>query len=245
MLNKLEETNQKLKVTNQKLEEKMLNKLVETNQKLDKTRAEIRTEMGTKLINVEAKRNQHKEERIQVCKDLKEHSKEIVDDVQEKTKIVNKMIMNYKDREYRNFQELQKGFMKNYWGIKEESVMKSELYGTKCKHSLKQVEEELLNKFRIIEVKKFDEVMRILEIHYQCRMDGVRNDGNKYYNHYNNYEQRKYNYSGQGRNNHNYSQGPYQRNQFYHYHKNRNSRLCGRNLNINKIIQQPRNVNDT
>ncbi|KAF5284319.1 hypothetical protein FQA39_LY04612 [Lamprigera yunnana] len=99
------------------------------------------------------------------CKDLKEQSKEIVDDVEEKTKIVNKMIMNYKKGEYRNFQEPQKGFMKNYWGIKEESVMKSELYETKFNHSLRQLKEELLNKVRIIEVKKFDEVVRILEIH--------------------------------------------------------------------------------
>ncbi|KAF5278579.1 hypothetical protein FQA39_LY00621 [Lamprigera yunnana] len=102
------------------------------------------------------------------CKDLKEQSKEIVDDVEENTKIVNKMIMNYKEGEYSNFQEPQNGFVKNYWGIKEESVMKSELYGTKFNHSLRQLEEELLNKVRIIEVEKFDEVVRILEIHYQC-----------------------------------------------------------------------------
>ncbi|KAF5285551.1 hypothetical protein FQA39_LY16616 [Lamprigera yunnana] len=108
-----------------------------------------------------------------------------------------------------------------------------------------QLEEELLNKVRITEVKKFDKVVRILEIHYQCGKNGVRNDGNECYNHYNNYEQRKYNYSGQGRNNHNYSQGPYQGNQFYHYHKNRNSRSCGRNLNRKKIIQQPRKNVDT
>ncbi|KAF5276991.1 hypothetical protein FQA39_LY18523 [Lamprigera yunnana] len=137
------------------------------------------------------------------------------------------------------------GFMKNYWGIKEESVMKSELYGTKFNHSLRHLKEELLNKVRIIKVKKFDEVGRILKIRYQCGNDGVRNDGNEYYNHYNNYEQRKYNYSGQGRNNHNYYQGPYQWNQFYQYHKNRNSRPCGRNLIINKIIQQPRKNVDT
>ncbi|KAF5305885.1 hypothetical protein FQA39_LY09124 [Lamprigera yunnana] len=71
------------------------------------------------------------------CKDLKEQSKEIVDDVEEKTKIAKKMIMNYKEGEYSNFQEPQRGFMKNYWGIKNESVMKSELYGTKFNHSLR------------------------------------------------------------------------------------------------------------
>ncbi|KAF5302337.1 hypothetical protein FQA39_LY10376 [Lamprigera yunnana] len=92
--------------------------------------------------------------------------------------------------------------------------------GNKMIMNYKQLEEELLNKVRIIEVKKFDEVVRKLEIHYECGRDRVRNDGNEYYNHYNNYEQKKYNYSGQGRNNHNYSQGPYQGNQFYYYHKN-------------------------
>ncbi|KAF5301644.1 hypothetical protein FQA39_LY10691 [Lamprigera yunnana] len=58
------------------------------------------------------------------CKDLKEQSKKIVDDIEEKTKIL--------------------------------------------------LEEELLNISRIIEVKKFDEVVRILEIHYQCGKDGNR-----------------------------------------------------------------------
>ncbi|KAF5277621.1 hypothetical protein FQA39_LY06114 [Lamprigera yunnana] len=111
--------------------------------------------------------------------------------------------------EYRNFKQFWKGFMKNYWGTKEELVMKSKLYGTKFSQSLrvsreeyvlnkiiffKQLEEKLLNKVRIIEVKKFDEVVRILEIHYQCGKDGVRNDGHEYDNHYNNYEQRKYSY---------------------------------------------------
>ncbi|KAF5271113.1 hypothetical protein FQA39_LY08251 [Lamprigera yunnana] len=58
-----------------------------------------------------------------------------------------------------------------------------------CKDLKEQTTEELVNKVRISEVKKFDEVVRILEIHYQCGKDGVRNDGNEYYNHYNNYEQ--------------------------------------------------------
>ncbi|KAF5291115.1 hypothetical protein FQA39_LY14357 [Lamprigera yunnana] len=252
----------------------MLNKFEENNKKLDETIAEIKTEMDQsmekiqRLFNTMQEKINEKWEKNYVefdckmverteqidnnsgdindnCKDLQEQSKEIVDDVEEKTKIVNKMIMNYKEGEYRNFQQPQRGFMKDYWGIKKESVIKSELYGTKFNHSLRQLEEELLNKGRIIEVKKFDEVVRILEIHYQCGKDGLRNDGNEYYNYYNNYEQRKYSYSGQGRNNHNYSQGPYQRNEIYHYHKNRNSRSCGRNLNINKIIQQPRKNVDT
>ncbi|KAF5296101.1 hypothetical protein FQA39_LY02735 [Lamprigera yunnana] len=165
------------------------------------------------------------------------------------------MIMDYKEGEYRNFQESLEAFMKNYWGINQESVMKSKLYETKFNHSLrvsreeyvffKQLEKEVLNKVKIIEVKKFDETVRILEIHYECGRDGVGNDGNEYYNHYNNYEQRKYNHSGQGRSNHNYSQRPYQENQFYYYYKNENSRSCGRNVNINKIIQRPRKNVDT
>ncbi|KAF5284689.1 hypothetical protein FQA39_LY16941 [Lamprigera yunnana] len=102
-------------------------------------------EQGIKLINVETKINQVKPEMIQVCKDLNEQSKEIVDDVQKKTKILNKMIMNYKEGEYRIFQEPQKGFMKNYWGIKKESVMKSELYGTKFNLSLRASREEYVS----------------------------------------------------------------------------------------------------
>ncbi|KAF5294288.1 hypothetical protein FQA39_LY13432 [Lamprigera yunnana] len=125
--------------------------------------------------------------------------------------------------EYRNFKQFRKGFMKNYWGMKEESVIKSKLCGTKFNHSLRQLEEEVLNK-----VKKVDEVVRILEIHYECEKNG-----------------RKYNHSGQGRNNHNYSQGPYQGIKFYHYHKNGNSRSYGIDLNINKIIQQPKQNVDT
>ncbi|KAF5301809.1 hypothetical protein FQA39_LY10594 [Lamprigera yunnana] len=205
MLNKFEENNQKFEEINKKLEENFLNKFKENNKK-NWTKQELKLEQ------------------IRAWRKFKSYSKEIVDDVEEKTNIVNKTIMNYKEGEYRNFQEPQKGFMKNYWGIKEESVIKSELYGTKFNHSLrasrkeyvlnkiiffKQLEEELLNKVRITGVKKFDDVVRILEIHYQCRKDGVRNDGNEYYNHYNNFEQRKYNYSGQRRNIHNYSQGPY------------------------------------
>ncbi|KAF5271736.1 hypothetical protein FQA39_LY08059 [Lamprigera yunnana] len=237
MLNMFEENYRKFEETNKKLEEKMLNKFEENNKKLDETRAEIRTEMNQSLAKIQRLFNTMQEKidekwennyiefvckMVEIteqvdnnsghinnnCKDLKEQSKEIVDNVEEKTKIVNKMTMNYTEGEYRNFQEPEKGFMKNYWGIKEESVMKGELYGTKFNHSLRQLEEELLYKVRIIEVKKFDEMVRILEIHYQCGKDGVRNDGNEYYNHYKNYEQRKYNYSGQGRNNHNYSQGP-------------------------------------
>ncbi|KAF5275599.1 hypothetical protein FQA39_LY06711 [Lamprigera yunnana] len=132
-------------------------KMVERKEQVDNNSGHIDDKCkGLKeLIDVETKINQYIEEKIQICKDLKEQSDNIL-------------------------------------------------------------EEELLNKVRIIEVKKFDEVVRKLEIHYECGRDGVRNDGNDYYNHYNNYEQKKYNYSGQGR-----------------------------NLNINKIIQQPRTNVDT
>ncbi|KAF5306119.1 hypothetical protein FQA39_LY09097 [Lamprigera yunnana] len=262
MLNKFEENNQKFEETNKTLEEnnqkleekikKMLNKFEENNKKLDKTRAEIRTEMNQsmkkiqRLFNTIQEKIDEKWEKNYVDFDCK--MVDITEQVDNNSEHINDNCKDLKRTEKENivnFKEPQKGFMKNYWGIKEESVMKSELYGTKFNHSLRQLEQELLNKDRIIEVKKFDEVVRRLEIHYQCGKDGLRNDGNEYYNHYNNYEQGKYNYSGQGRNNHNYSQGPYQGNQFYHYHKNRNSKSCGRNVNIKKIIQQPRKNVDT
>ncbi|KAF5270728.1 hypothetical protein FQA39_LY01466 [Lamprigera yunnana] len=122
------------------------------------------------------------------------------------------MNRNYKKGDYRNFQETWKGFIKNYWGTKEQLVMQGEWYG----------------------------------IRFSCRLS-VSDNANKYNNrsHYDYYQHKKYNYGGQGRNNHNYSQGPYQGNLFYHYNKTGNNRSCGRNTNINQIIQQPRKNVDT
>ncbi|KAF5302399.1 hypothetical protein FQA39_LY10438 [Lamprigera yunnana] len=112
--------------------------------------------------------------------------------------------------------------MKNYWGTKEESVMKSKLYGTKFSHSLKQLEEklnkstivhiqagqfaeEIHNKVIINETKNFDDLVKILKS--QCERDRKRLDGSKYYNrgHYNNYQYGKYNHGGQERGNYNYT----------------------------------------
>ncbi|KAF5277635.1 hypothetical protein FQA39_LY06128 [Lamprigera yunnana] len=192
-------------------------------------------EQGNKLINVEAKINQDKGERIQVCEDLKEHNKEIVNYIEEKIKIENatghNMITNYRkiekgapkfhqsenehskvfvrelqthleedaiireamrgetETEYRTkYQAIWKGFMKNYSGIKEKSVMKIELYGTKLNHSSRQLEkkvddrtivhivsgqfeEEIHNKVIIDETKKFDELVKILKAHDHCERD--------------------------------------------------------------------------
>ncbi|KAF5299009.1 hypothetical protein FQA39_LY11641 [Lamprigera yunnana] len=212
-----------------------------------------------------------KEERIQVCEDLKEHKREIVNYMEEKIKIGNgtghNVITNYSkiEREAPKFhpsknqhpkvyvQELQtylevikKQIGNQYDQAMENAIIRETMREeTETCHSLSQLEEEVLNKVKIIEVKKFHEVVRILEIHYECGRKGVRNDGNEYYNHYNNYEQSRYNHSGQGRNNHNCSQGPYQGNQFDYYNKNGNNRSSGRNSNINKIIQQPRKNVDT
>ncbi|KAF5294664.1 hypothetical protein FQA39_LY02796 [Lamprigera yunnana] len=215
---------------------KVYSKIEEIQEQADNNSGEINgicerlREQGTKLINVEAK---------VIKKQIRNQYDQAMEDaiIREAMRGETETWYRTKVGEYRNFRQFWNGFMRNYWKTKEESVIKSELYGTKFSHSLRQLEEELLNKVRITEVKKFDEVVRILETHYQCGKDGVRNDGNEYYNHYNNYEQRKYNHSSYVRNNHNYSQGPYQGNQFYRYNKNGNNRSCGRNLNINKIIQ--------
>ncbi|KAF5304944.1 hypothetical protein FQA39_LY09418 [Lamprigera yunnana] len=93
----------------------------------------------------------------------------------------------------------------------------------------------------IVETKKFDEFVRILEPRDHCERDRERDGENKYNSsgHYNNYQHRKHNHGGQGKNNHNYFQRPCQRNPFYLYNKNRNNRTGGRNVNINQIIQQP------
>ncbi|KAF5272674.1 hypothetical protein FQA39_LY07701 [Lamprigera yunnana] len=163
-------------------------------------------------IEERTKINQHKEERIQVCEDLKEQKREIVNYINEKIKtgsgtghnvitnyskiereapkfhpsknqklqtyleVIKKQIGNQYDQamedaiireamrgetdtwyrtkigEYRNFKQFRKGFMKNYWGTKEESVMKSELYGTKCSHSLRQLEEKKLDESTIVHI---------------------------------------------------------------------------------------------
>ncbi|KAF5294445.1 hypothetical protein FQA39_LY13430 [Lamprigera yunnana] len=102
----------------------------------------------------------------------------------------------YRKGEYRNFQESWKGFIKNYWGTKEESVMQGEWYGIRFSCSLresreeyvlnkiyllKQVEEELQNKVMIFETKKFDELVRILEVHYQSETDRLNNSGNRHF----------------------------------------------------------------
>ncbi|KAF5272999.1 hypothetical protein FQA39_LY07648 [Lamprigera yunnana] len=201
MLNKFEENNQKLEETNKKLEEKMLNKLEETNKKNHKKLDKIRTrrwrnfkddngkgskEQGNEVIDVEAKMNQDREEKIQMCKDLKEQSKDIVNYIEEKTEIRNstrnKMNTNYRKGKYRNFQESWKEFIKNYWGTKKQSVMQGEWYGISISCRLRKLEEELQKKVMIFETKKFNELMRILEVHYQCEKDRVKDNANKYYN---------------------------------------------------------------
>ncbi|KAF5297040.1 hypothetical protein FQA39_LY12254 [Lamprigera yunnana] len=149
-------------------------KMVEIQEQIDNNNGQINSicqrlrEQGIKLINVEAKINQVKEERIQVCEDLKVQKREIENYIEEKIKIGNEAIGYQYDQdaiikeatrgetetwyktkvgEYRNFKQFWKGFIKNYWGTKEESVMKSELYGTKFNHSLRISREEyVLNK---------------------------------------------------------------------------------------------------
>ncbi|KAF5301708.1 hypothetical protein FQA39_LY10639 [Lamprigera yunnana] len=136
---KFEETNKKLEEINQKLEKKIINNFEKIDQKLEKKKTEMDQSMEKiqRLFNTMQEKIDEKWEKNYVefdckmveiteqvdnnsghingnCKDLKEQIKEIVDDVEEKTKIVNKMIMNYEEGEYRNFQEPQMGFMKNY-----------------------------------------------------------------------------------------------------------------------------------
>ncbi|KAF5274725.1 hypothetical protein FQA39_LY07117 [Lamprigera yunnana] len=195
----------------------MLNKFEKNNKKLYETRAEVRTEMDQSMEKIQRLFNTMQEKIDEKWeKNYVEFDCKMVERTEQVDNNSGHIIDNCKDlRE-----------------VSREEYVLNKIY------LFKQLEEELLNKDRIIEVKKFDELVRILEIYYQYGKDGVRNDVNEYYNHYNNYEQRKYSYSGQGKNNHNYSQELYQENQIYHYHKNRNSRSCGRNLNINKIIQK-------
>ncbi|KAF5304776.1 hypothetical protein FQA39_LY09553 [Lamprigera yunnana] len=217
IINKFEETNQKLKETNQKFEEKMLNKLEENNQKLEETRTEIRRKMDQsmekiqrqfltiqekiyekwekKYVDFDCKIVERKEQVENISCHIDGNCKGLRDLIDVEVKINQDTVEKIQICE--DLKE-QKREIVNYIEKK------------RRKHGI-QLEEEVLNKVKIIEVKKFDELLRILETHYECGRDGVRNDGNEYYNHYNNYNKRKYNHSGQGL---------YQENQFYHYHKN-------------------------
>ncbi|KAF5269103.1 hypothetical protein FQA39_LY08773 [Lamprigera yunnana] len=220
MFNKLEEIHQKLdetkaEITTEKCEKKYIEldcKMVEREKQVENNAGHVdgKCKGLREFTDVDAKMNQDTEDKIQICKDLKEQSKDIVNYIEERTEIwnstANKMIIDYKEREYISFQESRKGFMRNYWGIKEESVMKSELYGTKFNHSLRHLQEELQNKVMIIETKKFDELEKILKAGDHCERDRKRDDGSKYNSksYYNNYHQRKQNYGDQENHNHNY-----------------------------------------
>ncbi|KAF5292238.1 hypothetical protein FQA39_LY14053 [Lamprigera yunnana] len=297
MLNKLEETNQKL-------QEKMLNKFEENNKKLDETRTEIRTEIdqimekiqrqfltiqerinenwdkryvevdtkwkkykNKQLINVEAKINQHKEERIQVCEDLKEQKREIVNYIEEKIKIGNgtgyNVITNYSkiEREAPKFhpskiqhpkvylQELhtyleviKKQIVNKYDQTMEDAIIREAIT---IFHILAgQFEEEIHNKVMIDETKNFDDLVKILKAHDQCERDRKRLDGSKYYNrrHYNKYQYGKYNHGGQERDNYNYTRGPFHGNQFYHNNNNRNQRFQDNRIWNNYINGQYENA---
>ncbi|KAF5274724.1 hypothetical protein FQA39_LY07116 [Lamprigera yunnana] len=95
----------------------MLNKFEKNNKKLYETRAEVRTEMDQsmekiqRLFNTMQEKIDEKWEKNYVEFDCKmvERTEQRVDDVEGKTQIVNKMIMNYREGEYRNFQEPQDG----------------------------------------------------------------------------------------------------------------------------------------
>ncbi|KAF5300694.1 hypothetical protein FQA39_LY11056 [Lamprigera yunnana] len=80
--------------------------MVEIQEQVDNNSGQINgicerlREQRTKFINVETKINLHKEEKIQVCEDLKEQKKEIVNYIEEKIKIGNgtghNVITNYR-----------------------------------------------------------------------------------------------------------------------------------------------------
>ncbi|KAF5271772.1 hypothetical protein FQA39_LY08095 [Lamprigera yunnana] len=72
-----------------------------------------------------------------------------------------------KVRDYRNFKQFRKGFMKNHWGTKEESVMKSELQdNSKKKHIIKLIDK----------TKNFDDLVKTLKAHDKCEKDRKRVD---------------------------------------------------------------------
>ncbi|KAF5286239.1 hypothetical protein FQA39_LY16350 [Lamprigera yunnana] len=107
------------------------------------------------LIDVKAKINQDTEERVQICEDLKEQ---------------NKGIMNTNDRkgEYRNFQESWKGFIKNYWERKSNQSDKWYEFLNQYKQEMDEVkkfveyfvegnlEDEVLKKNVVIEMNIID-----------------------------------------------------------------------------------------
>ncbi|KAF5294303.1 hypothetical protein FQA39_LY13447 [Lamprigera yunnana] len=211
VLTKVEERkhteNSKAIINNTRKNEKWEKKYVEVDSKMEEIQEQVDNnsgeingiygrlrEQGTKLINVEAKINQHKEERIRVCEDSSQSVCSRVTNlfgdaiIREAMRGATETWYRTKVGEYRNFKQFRKEFMKNYWGTKKESVMKSELYGTKFSHSLMQLEEkldkstvvhilagqfeeEIHNKDMIDETKNFDDLVKILTAHDRCKKD--------------------------------------------------------------------------
>ncbi|KAF5297035.1 hypothetical protein FQA39_LY12249 [Lamprigera yunnana] len=97
-----------------------------------------------------------------------------------------KRLYRTKIGEYKNFREFRKGFMRNYWGTKEESVMNNELYGSKFSRILGISREEYaLNKIYLFKQLKEDiderTIVHILagqlevEIQNKIMMDETKN----------------------------------------------------------------------
>ncbi|KAF5272689.1 hypothetical protein FQA39_LY07716 [Lamprigera yunnana] len=127
MLNQLEENNQKLDETRTEVRTRMVQNMEIIRGQLKTIQERINEEK--KYVEFDCKMAERKEQVDNNtghingnCENLKERKREIVNYVKKKMETwnstENKMIMDYKEGEYRNFQESRKAFMKNYWGIK-------------------------------------------------------------------------------------------------------------------------------
>ncbi|KAF5275606.1 hypothetical protein FQA39_LY06718 [Lamprigera yunnana] len=222
MLNKFEENNTKLDETRteirtemeqsmkkfqrqfltiqERINEKWEKKYVDNNSGEINGICERLREQGTKLINVEAKINQHKEERIQVCEDLKEQKREIVNYIEKKIKIGNGTGHNVITKLQTYLEVIKKQIGNQYDQAMEDAIIREAMKGeTETWYRIKQLEEKLdestivhilagqfeenvHNKVMFDETKNFDDLVQILKAHDQCERDRKRFDGSKYYN---------------------------------------------------------------
>ncbi|KAF5275972.1 hypothetical protein FQA39_LY00768 [Lamprigera yunnana] len=203
VVNKLKENNQELEETNQKLEE--------NDQKLEDTKAELRTKVDQnmkkihrqfktlqegidkkwekKYIDLDCKMVERKEQVINNsghkdsnCKVVREQGKKLID--------VEAKISQDREESIQVCKDVKEQYFSNF--------INTNLFNffNKFLNSIPgQFEEVIQNKVMIIETKKFDELMRILEARDQCEKEREVVDGNKYNgrSHYNNYQHRKYN----------------------------------------------------
>ncbi|KAF5280235.1 hypothetical protein FQA39_LY18095 [Lamprigera yunnana] len=229
-------------------------KMVEIKEQVDNSSGQINgifERLREQENNVEAKINQDKEERIQVCEDLKEQNRAIVNYIEEKIKIGNgtghNVITNYRkiEKEAPKFhpsknehpktyvQELQtylkvikKQIRNQYDESMEDAIMKEAIRG----------ETETWYRTEVGEYRNFKQFWNGFTKNYWGRMEESEN---RRWNDYGNRQRViTYRYREQTR------EGRYEGIFKRYENENENNGSGGRNVNINHIVQQPKEEED-